>query len=80
MHCVSDRAVAVGSTARLVVKSGGALEILPGMNVVIEGSLVVEDGAYVYIDSQAIVKTSGTGTMRILPKAIRTKHPNFVKK
>ncbi|MBO3270738.1 glycosyl hydrolase family 28-related protein [Hymenobacter defluvii] len=70
----------IGPTARMVVKSGGALEILPGMNVVIEGNLMVEDGAYVYIDPQAVVKTIGTGTVRISPKATKTKHPDFIEK
>ena len=65
----------IGPTSRLVVKRGGALEILRHTKVTIAGQLVVEGGAYFFRDPLAQVTTIGKGRLRVSPKALATKHP-----
>ncbi|MVN78282.1 hypothetical protein GO988_18280 [Hymenobacter sp. HMF4947] len=67
----------IGPTSRLVVKKGGSLEILRHTKVTIAGRLVVEDGAYFFLDPQAVVQPTGRGQLRVGPKAIKTKHPTL---
>ncbi|MCI1189448.1 right-handed parallel beta-helix repeat-containing protein [Hymenobacter sp. DH14] len=67
----------IGPTSRLVVKKGGALEILRHTKVTIAGQLVVEDGAYFFRDPLAEVVTTGKGRLRVSPKALATKHPTL---
>ncbi|MDB5233110.1 MAG: hypothetical protein JWR44_103 [Hymenobacter sp.] len=67
----------IGPTSRLVVKKGGALEILRNTKVTIAGQLVVEDGAYFFLDPKAAVSTTGRGQLRVGPKVIKTKHPTL---
>ncbi len=65
----------IGPAARLVIKRGGALVIHPHTKVLIEGQLVVEDGAYFYQDPQAEVGTGVRGQLRIAAGAIRGQPP-----
>ena len=65
----------IGPTSRLVVKKGGALEILRHTKVTIAGQLVIEEGAYFFRDPLAQVTTTGKGRLRVSPKALATKHP-----
>lgn len=65
----------IGPTSRLIVKSKGALEILRRVKVIIAGQLIVEDGAYFFLDPQAQVTLVGKGRLRVAPKVIKTKHP-----
>ncbi|MGY3089947.1 hypothetical protein ACVWYF_002995 [Hymenobacter sp. UYAg731] len=67
----------IGPTSRLVVKKGGALEILRHTKVTIAGQLVLEDGAYFFRDPLAEVVTTGKGRLRVGPKVINTKHPTL---
>ncbi len=67
----------IGPTSRLVVKKGGALEILRHTKVTIAGQLVVEEGAYFFRDPLAEVTTTGRGRLRVSPKALATKHPKL---
>ena len=67
----------IGPTSRVVVKKGGALEILRHTKVTIAGRLVVEDGAYFFLDPAAVVQPTGRGQLRVGPKAIKSKHPSL---
>jgi len=67
----------VGPTSRLVVKKGGALEVLRRVKVTIAGELLVEDGAYFFLDPLAQVAVVGKGRVRLAPKVIKTKHPKL---
>jgi hypothetical protein len=65
----------IGPTSRLVVKKGGSLQLLPRSKVTLEGQLIVEDGAYFFLDPQASVVPAGRGKLRVSTKAIRGKNP-----
>lgn len=65
----------IGPAARLVIRKGGALEILRHTKVTIAGELVVEEGAYFFRDPLAAVVTTGRGQLRVSPQAISSKHP-----
>jgi hypothetical protein len=65
----------IGPTSRLVVKKGGALVLSAHTNVLIEGMLAVEEGAYFYQDPQVEVSTGARGQLRIAPGAIRSRPP-----
>ena len=65
----------VGPTSRLVVKKGGTLEILHDTRLTVAGQLVVEDGAYLFIDPKAVVTTTGRGQLRVGAGAIKTRNP-----
>ncbi|MBH8568073.1 right-handed parallel beta-helix repeat-containing protein [Microvirga sp. STS02] len=67
----------IGPTSRLVVKKGGALEILRNTKVTIAGQLVIEDGAYFFRDPLAKFAMVGKGRLRVSPKALLTKHPRL---
>lgn len=67
----------IGPTSRLVVKKGGSLEVLRYVKVTIAGQLVVEDGAYFFLDPLAPVAVVGKGRLRVASKAIKTKHPKL---
>jgi hypothetical protein len=67
----------IGPTSRLVVKKGGALEILRHTKVTIAGQLVIEDGAYFFRDPLAEVAVVGKGRLRVSPKALASKHPTL---
>ena len=67
----------IGPASQLVIKKGGALEILRFMKVTIEGRLVVEDGAYFFLDPQAVVQVKGKGQLVVGPQVIKTKHPTL---
>jgi hypothetical protein len=66
----------IGPTARLVVKKGGALVVETNTRLTLAGQLVVEDGAYFYLDPGATVTTVGRGRMRLTGKAIRGRRPD----
>jgi hypothetical protein len=68
-------ALYIGPTSRLVVKKGGALEILRHAKVTIAGQLVIEEGAYFFRDPLAEITTTGKGRLRVSPKSLATKHP-----
>jgi hypothetical protein len=65
----------IGPTSRLVIKKGGSLQLLPRSKVTLEGQLIVEDGAYLYVDPQAAITPVGRGKLRVSAKAIKTKNP-----
>jgi hypothetical protein len=65
----------IGPNARLVVKKGGALELLPNTKVTIAGQLVVEAGAYLFRDARTEVTTTGRGQLQVSTQAIEAKHP-----
>lgn len=65
----------IGPTSQLVIKKGGALVLAAHTNVLIEGQLVIEEGAYFYKDPQAEVRAGGRGQLRIVPGAIRSRPP-----
>jgi hypothetical protein len=67
----------IGPTSRLVIRKGGSLQLLPRSKVTLEGQLIVEDGAYFYLDPQASVVPVGRGKLRLSPKAIRGKNPSL---
>lgn len=68
--------LAIGPAARLVVKTGGALEVLANTRLTIAGQLVVEDGAYFYLDPAATVTTEGGGQLRLGANVIKERRPN----
>lgn len=65
----------VGPTSRLVIKKGASLEVAGHTKVTIAGQLIVEDGAYFYVDPSTPVTTVGRGRLRLAPKAIRGRRP-----
>jgi hypothetical protein len=67
----------IGPNSRLVVKKGGALELLRHTKITIAGQLIVEDGAYFFRDPLAQVSTVGKGQLRVGPQAIKSKHPTL---
>ncbi|QKG51268.1 right-handed parallel beta-helix repeat-containing protein [Hymenobacter sp. BRD67] len=67
----------IGPTSRLIIKKGGALEVLRNTQVTIAGQLIVQDGAYFFLDPLAKVRTIGRGQLRVGPKAFKTKHPSL---
>ncbi len=67
----------IGPTSRLVVRKGGALELLRYTKITIAGQLVVENGAYFFRDPLAEVTIVGKGRLRVGEKAIKTKHPQL---
>jgi len=67
----------VGPTTRLTVKKGGSLEVLRRVKVTIAGQLIVEDGAYFFLDPLSKVTLAGQGRLRLAPKAIKAKHPTL---
>ena len=67
----------IGPTSRLIVRKGGSLEVLRNVKVIIAGQLIVEDGAYFFLDPLAQVSVQGKGRLRLAPKAIKTKHPQL---
>ncbi|MGI4866868.1 MAG: right-handed parallel beta-helix repeat-containing protein [Janthinobacterium lividum] len=67
----------IGPTSRLVIKKGGSLEVRPHTKVTIAGQLVVENGAYFSLDSQAQLTLVGRGRLRLAPQAIKGKHPTL---
>lgn len=73
----SKTALYIGPNSRLVVKKGGALEILRRAKVTIAGQLVVEDGAYFFRDPLAEFTFTGKGKLLVSPKALPTKHPKL---
>jgi len=66
----------IGPTSRLVIKKGAALEVARHTKVTIAGQLLVEDGAYFYVDPETPVTTVGRGRLRLAPKAIKGKRPS----
>ncbi|MGI4874648.1 MAG: right-handed parallel beta-helix repeat-containing protein [Janthinobacterium lividum] len=67
----------IGPTSRVTVKKGGSLEILRNTRVTIAGQLVVEDGAYFFVDPLAKVTAVGKGRLQVGPQVIKTKHPTL---
>jgi hypothetical protein len=67
----------IGPTSRLVIKKGGSLQLLPRSKVTLEGQLVVEAGAYLYVDPQAAIVPVGRGKLRVSPAAIKGKNPEL---
>ncbi|MGI4761821.1 MAG: right-handed parallel beta-helix repeat-containing protein [Janthinobacterium lividum] len=65
----------IGPTARLVLKKGASLEVAAHTKVTIAGQLIVEDGAYFYVDPATPVTTVGRGQLRLAPKAIKGRRP-----
>jgi hypothetical protein len=65
----------VAPDARLVVRAGGALAVLAGTRLVLAGQLVVEDGAYFYLDPGATLITLGQGRVQLAAGAIRGRRP-----
>ena len=72
---ISSPELYVGPTSRLVVKKGGALEILANTRLTVAGQLIIEDGAYFFADPQAVVSATGRGQLRVGAGAIRTRNP-----
>ncbi|GAB3578793.1 hypothetical protein GCM10027345_18040 [Hymenobacter daeguensis] len=70
-------ALYIGPHARLVIKKGGALELLSNARIVVAGQLVVEDGAYFFRHPQARVRLVGPGRLRVARQAIKAKHPTL---
>jgi hypothetical protein len=65
----------IGPTSRLVIKKGASLEVARHTKVTIAGQLIVEDGAYFYVDPATPVTTVGRGQLRLAPKAIKGRRP-----
>jgi hypothetical protein len=65
----------IGPTSRLVVKKGGSLQLLANSKVTLEGQLIVEDGAYLFVDPKATIVPTGRGKLRVSPNAIKGKNP-----
>jgi hypothetical protein len=65
----------IGPTSRLVLKKGASLEVASHTKVTIAGQLIVEDGAYFYVDPASPITTVGRGQLRLAPKAIKTRRP-----
>lgn len=65
----------IGPTSRLVVKRGGALVVEASTRLTIAGQLVVEDGAYFYLDPGATLTTVGRGRTRLGASAIKGRRP-----
>ncbi|RZL16276.1 MAG: right-handed parallel beta-helix repeat-containing protein, partial [Hymenobacter sp.] len=65
----------IGPTSQLVVKKGGALIVEASTKVLIDGQLVVEEGAYFYQDPQAEVRPGARGQLRLAPGAIQGRPP-----
>lgn len=70
-------ALYVGPNSRVVVRKGGALELLRQTEIVIAGQVVIEDGAYFFRDPQANVRFVGKGRLLVGRKAIAAKHPTL---
>ncbi len=66
----------VGPTSRLVIKKGASLEVAGHTKVTIAGQLIVEDGAYFFVDPGTPVTTVGRGRLRLAPKAIKGRRPS----
>lgn len=65
----------IGPTSRLVLKKGAALEVAAHTKVTIAGQLIVEDGAYFYVDPATPISTVGRGQLRLAPHAIKARRP-----
>jgi len=65
----------IGPTARLVLKKGASLEVQAHTKVTIAGQLLVEDGAYFYVDPATPVTMVGRGQLRLAPRAIKGRRP-----
>ena len=70
-------ALYIGPGARLLVKKGGALELLARARITIAGRLEVEDGAYFFRDARARVQLVGQGALRLAPGALAARHPTL---
>ena len=66
----------VGPTSRLVIKKGASLEVAGHTKVVIAGQLIVEDGAYFFVDPSTPITTVGRGRLRLAPKAVKGRRPS----
>ncbi|GAA4494618.1 hypothetical protein GCM10023172_05100 [Hymenobacter ginsengisoli] len=66
----------IGPTSRLVIKKGASLEVDAHTKVTIAGQLVVEDGAYFYVNPATPVATVGRGRLQLAPKAIKGRRPS----
>ncbi|OGX90104.1 hypothetical protein [Hymenobacter coccineus] len=67
----------IGPTSRLIVKKGGSLVLQRHAKLLVEGQLIVENGAYFFLDPQAELVTAGRGKVRLGPQAIKGKHPTL---
>jgi len=65
----------IGPTSRLVLKKGASLEVAAHTKVTIAGQLIVEDGAYFYVDPASPITKVGRGQLRLAPGAIKTRRP-----
>ena len=65
----------IGPTSRLVIKKGASLEVQAHTKVTIAGQLIVEDGAYFYVDPATPVTMVGRGQLRLAPRAIKGRRP-----
>jgi hypothetical protein len=65
----------VGPTSKLVIKKGASLEVAAHTKVTIAGQLLVEDGAYFFVDPSTPVTTVGRGRLRLAPRAIKGRRP-----
>ena len=68
-------ALYIGPASQLVVKKGGALVIQSRTKMLIEGKLVVEEGAYFYQAPQTEISTRERGRLRVAAGAIRGEPP-----
>ena len=66
----------IGPTSRLVLKKGASLEVASHTKVTIAGQLIVEDGAYFYVDPASPITRVGRGQLRLAPKAIKGRRPS----
>ena len=65
----------IGPTSKLILKKGASLEVAGHTKVTIAGQLIVEDGAYFFVDPATPVTTPGGGRLRLSAKAIKGKRP-----
>jgi polygalacturonase len=65
----------IGPTAKLIIKKGASLGVAGHTKITIAGQLIVEDGAYLFVDPNTPINLVGRGRLRLAPKAIRGRRP-----
>ena len=65
----------IGPTSKLIIKKGASLGVAGHTKITIAGQLIVEDGAYFYVDPSTPINLVGRGRLRLAPKAIRGRRP-----
>ncbi|MGI4885288.1 MAG: right-handed parallel beta-helix repeat-containing protein [Janthinobacterium lividum] len=67
----------IGPTSRLTIKKGAALAMRPHTKLTVEGQLIVEDGAYFFVDPASSFTVLGQGRVRMGPNVIKSRHPTL---